>query len=210
MTVHANTKKYKINEIFYSIQGEGYHAGMPFVFVRFSGCNEACSFCDTQHQKYTEMTANEIYQEVQKHGCYNVCFTGGEPFLQLDTEILWLFNPDQETYDDGYYTDGYIYYVTVETNGTIDPKDLSYSIDWITVSPKSIINIPKANEMKILVGGNDTNESILKTSKLLKCENLYLQPISNKPENIQKCIDLIKQSHMFRLSLQIHKIIGVK
>ena len=74
----------KINEIFYSLQGEGYHTGTPAVFVRFSGCNLKCSFCDTQHEEGTLMTDDEIIAEVSKYPAATVILTGGEPSLWID------------------------------------------------------------------------------------------------------------------------------
>ena len=69
----------RINEIFYSIQGEGHFAGTPAVFVRFSGCNLACVFCDTKHQSFTEMTEDEIIAKVSQYPTHHVVITGGEP-----------------------------------------------------------------------------------------------------------------------------------
>ena len=70
----------KINEIFYSLQGEGYHTGTPAVFIRFSGCNLKCSFCDTQHEAGTLMTDDEIIAEVSKYPAVTVILTGGRTF----------------------------------------------------------------------------------------------------------------------------------
>ena len=69
----------KINEIFYSLQGEGYHTGTPAIFVRFSGCNLKCDFCDTQHEEGKMMTDDEIIAEVKKNTAVTVVLTGGEP-----------------------------------------------------------------------------------------------------------------------------------
>ena len=71
----------KINEIFYSLQGEGYYTGTPAIFIRFSGCNLKCSFCDTQHEEGTMMTDDEIIAEVKKYPAVTVVLTGGEPSL---------------------------------------------------------------------------------------------------------------------------------
>ena len=70
----------KINEIFYSLQGEGYHTGTPAVFIRFSGCNLKCSFCDTRHEEGVLMSDDEIIAEVGKYPAVTVILTGGEPF----------------------------------------------------------------------------------------------------------------------------------
>ena len=74
----------KINEIFYSLQGEGFHTGTPATFVRFSGCNLKCHFCDTQHEEGILMTDEDILQEVLKHPTRMVILTGGEPSLWID------------------------------------------------------------------------------------------------------------------------------
>ena len=80
---------YKINEIFYSLQGEGYYSGTPAVFVRFSGCNLSCTFCDTQHQPGTMMSLQEIVQEVNKYpNVPLVVLTGGEPSLFIDEAFV--------------------------------------------------------------------------------------------------------------------------
>ena len=73
----------RINEIFYSLQGEGRHTGTPAVFVRFAGCNLKCSFCDTDHSRYVEMTEEEIVKEVRQFPARFVVITGGEPTANL-------------------------------------------------------------------------------------------------------------------------------
>ena len=80
---------YKINELFYSLQGEGFHTGTPAVFVRFSGCNLRCAFCDTQHQAGTMMSSQEIVNEVNKYPIAPlVVLTGGEPSLFIDEAFV--------------------------------------------------------------------------------------------------------------------------
>ncbi len=78
----------KINEIFYSLQGEGYYTGTPAIFIRFSGCNLKCSFCDTQHEEGTMMTDDEIIAEVKKYPAVTVVLTGGEPSLWIDDTLI--------------------------------------------------------------------------------------------------------------------------
>ena len=78
----------KINEIFYSLQGEGFHTGTPAVFVRFSGCNLKCSFCDTQHESGVMMSDDDIVAEVSPYPSTMVILTGGEPSLWIDEAFV--------------------------------------------------------------------------------------------------------------------------
>lgn len=110
----------RINEIFYSLQGEGYHTGIPAVFVRFSGCNLRCPFCDTQHEEGTLMSDEDIVMEVAKYSTQVVILTGGEPGLWIDEKLV-----------DALHHEGK--YVCIETNGTCL---LPENIDWVTCSPK--------------------------------------------------------------------------
>ena len=111
----------KINEIFYSLQGEGYHTGTPAIFVRFSGCNLKCDFCDTQHEEGKMMTDDEIIAEVKKYPAVTVVLTGGEPSLWIDDELI-----------DRLHQAGK--YVTIETNGS---RPLPSDIVWVTCSHKN-------------------------------------------------------------------------
>ena len=106
----------KINEIFYSIQGESSFSGIPFVFVRLTGCNLRCSFCDTKYayEEGKEITVEQILKEVKKYKCRYVEITGGEPLLQDDTPFLVDSLLDKD------------FNVLVETNGT---KDISVISD---------------------------------------------------------------------------------
>lgn len=83
----------KINEIFYSLQGEGYHTGTPAVFIRFSGCNLKCDFCDTRHEEGEMMTDEDIVNEIGKYPAVMVILTGGEPSLWIDDAFIDLFAP---------------------------------------------------------------------------------------------------------------------
>ena len=110
----------KINEIFYSLQGEGFHTGMPAIFVRFSGCNLKCSFCDTQHEEGTLMSDEEIVEAVAKYPASMVILTGGEPGLWIDDKLV-----------DALHYEGK--YVCIETNGScVWPEN----IGWVSCSPK--------------------------------------------------------------------------
>ena len=191
----------KINEIFYSIQGEGKHTGMPAVFVRLSGCSMRCPWCDTQyaHTQFTLLTPQEILQQVQPFGCKNVILTGGEPTEQNILPLL-------QTLKAAGYT------IHIETNGYKD-TDVSL-IDFVTVSPKRCVSpqmLAKADVIKLVVG-QDTDLNDLQ--KYFAYQNaktqIYLQPQSNLQENIDLCVKIIKQNPFLRLSLQTHKMANIR
>ena len=98
---------YKVNEIFYSLQGEGRWMGRPAVFVRMSGCNLKCPFCDTDFKGYKEMSAEDILTACLEKGgdCRFIVLTGGEPTLQVDAELIQLLHQQG-------------YYLSMETNST--------------------------------------------------------------------------------------------
>lgn len=110
----------KINEIFYSLQGEGYWTGTPAVFVRLSGCNLRCSFCDTSHENGTQRKEEDIVAEVAKYPAHHVVITGGEPSLFLTHSLVEALHQAGK-------------FVAVETNGTHPLPD---NVDWVTLSPK--------------------------------------------------------------------------
>lgn len=111
----------KINEIFYSLQGEGHHSGYPAVFVRFAGCNLKCPFCDTKHSEGIPMSDEDIIHAVNLYKADWVILTGGEPTLQIDEEFVHLLQRATGKR------------VAIETNGT---HPVPENIDWVTVSPK--------------------------------------------------------------------------
>lgn len=192
----------KVNEIFYSLQGEGFHSGTPAVFVRFSGCNLRCPFCDTQHESGREMTEEEIVDAVSGYPASLVVVTGGEPALQLTASLV-----------DKLHSAGK--YVAVETNGTCP---LPENVDWITLSPKDIWLgvkatpvLDRANELKLLF----EDENHIKEYGNITVEYRFLQPIdtddpASNDANKEATIAYIKQHPQWRLSLQIHKILNIR
>ena len=85
-------KTYKVNDIFYSLQGEGFWTGTPAVFVRLSGCNLQCPFCDTDHFSGRDLSADEIVEAVKEFPATHVIITGGEPAMQLDAALVDAFH----------------------------------------------------------------------------------------------------------------------
>ncbi|MDD4003894.1 MAG: 7-carboxy-7-deazaguanine synthase QueE [Elusimicrobiaceae bacterium] len=180
-------KSYRVNEIFYSVQGEGGNAGRPFVFVRFSGCNLRCGWCDTDTSSFMEMTGPEIAARVSPHNCENILFTGGEPALQLDAGLLDLFP--------GWYT-------AIETNGTV-ALACAGRLDWITVSPKTPdFRQRTGSEIKIVYEGQD-----LSAYDCGGFGHKFLQPVFGCTE--QATLAYIKEHPQWRLSVQLHKYLKI-
>ena len=179
----------KINEIFYSLQGEGFHTGMPAVFVRFSGCNLKCDFCDTVHEQGVMMSDEEILKAVGAFPAELVILTGGEPSLWID-EILV-----ERLHEAGKY-------VCIETNGT---RRLPEQLDWITCSPKegAPVVLERMDEVKVVYVGQD-----LSPYADMKARYHFLQPCSC--QNTKEVVDYVLAHPLWRLSLQTHKLIDIR
>lgn len=208
-------KFYKVNEMFYSLQGEGLRAGTANVFVRFQGCNMECREeegpkspggfdCDTEFESGRKMVGDDIVLEAlaltnpdapevatAPEGV-GVIFTGGEPGLQLDAALVQQFK------DAGFHT-------AIETNGSIDVSDLG--LDFITVSPKvaeHAIRQMTADEVKYVRG---YGQALPKPR--CKGREQLLSPAFNgltqDRKAIEWCIKLIKEDPSWRLSVQLHK-----
>lgn len=194
---------YRVNEIFYTLQGEGRHTGRAAVFVRFSGCNLRCPFCDTDFSHYQPMTADEIIEAIsQWRSCGFVVLTGGEPSLQVDDALI------EKLHQAGFY-------VAIETNGT---HTLPVSIDWITWSPKDQFadHVPapqlnKINEVKVVFDGLHDPERYASEAK---DAYLCLQPCdtddnTRNQQLTEQCVTYIQQHPHWHLSLQTHKLINI-
>ena len=195
----------KVNEIFYSLQGEGCHSGTPAVFVRFSGCNLRCPFCDTQHDAGIEMTEEDIAASVANYPARLVVVTGGEPALQLTASLVDALHRVGKT-------------VAVETNGTHPLPD---NVDWVTLSPKSAyvndadVVITHADEIKLLYDGIHDPSDQLSPLTFQLSPLTFLQPIDTgdarrNAEITAATVEYVKQHPQWRLSLQIHKILNIQ
>lgn len=199
------SKTYKVNEIFYSLQGEGYHAGTPAVFIRFSGCNLHCPWCDTLHQKGERITAEEIIRRsLDVLGGSDpglVVLTGGEPTLQVDEALAKALRLEFPI-------------VAIETNGT---RPVPPSINFITVSPKvdfvegPDLVLDQASEVKVVYTGNEDPSKWLDA---IHAVHYFLQPCDTKDEgtvrSIQSCVEYCKRHPEWRLSLQTQKILNIR
>ncbi len=206
----------RVNDIFYSLQGEGHHTGRAAVFVRLSGCNLACPFCDTDFSSFQMMTEEDVLQAIHRllpantsllaprsplpaprlhPSSFMIILTGGEPTLQNTEPLIDLLHQQG-------------FFVSMETNGT---HQLPSNLDWSTVSPKTSVAIDRCNELKLVFTENCRPEQYLH----VKADYYYLQPCdTGDPERnraiIDQCIGYIQTHPLWRLSLQVHKLAGFK
>lgn len=195
---------YPINEIFYSLQGEGANAGRPAIFVRFSGCNLKCPFCDTDHSSAKVLSAEEIVREVAGYRAPLVVLTGGEPSLFVDEELLKALHAIGK-------------YIAIETNGT---NPLPEGIDWVTLSPKIKIAeggdkllLQRADEIKVVNIGQDLGQYF----DLSQCDEdtrMFLQPCfvedpSERDLILRDTIAKVKADPRWTLSAQLHRLINI-
>ena len=211
-----NLKKYKVKEIYYTLQGEGAHTGRPAVFCRFTGCNlwsgreedrekAVCQFCDTDFVgtdgenggRYTAETlatkVAALWGNLSEGTPYVVC-TGGEPLLQLDEAMI-----------DAFHAQGIE--VGVETNGTIAaPKGL----DWICMSPKagSEIVLTKGHELKLVY---PQTTAMPERFVNMDYQYFYLQPMDSPTQqvNMEASVAYCRAHPQWRLSIQTHKLLNI-
>ena len=195
---------YPVVEIFNSVQGEGAHSGESSIFIRFGRCNLRCEWCDTEFDEWTDMTVLDILSEISNWSSKNIILTGGEPALQ----DLWPLSRCLRRRD---------YHLAIESNGTIEiEKDL---VDWICISPKDqlypdiAIKQRTGDELKVVYCGQD-----LKMYDDIKngFNHLFLQPCYFEAESVEwngrnfaETEEVVKRNPDWRLSLQIHKWMGV-
>ncbi|EIJ33083.1 7-carboxy-7-deazaguanine synthase [Thiothrix nivea] len=213
------SRTYSVKEIFYTLQGEGFHAGRPALFCRFAGCNlwsgreqdrhkAQCDFCDTDFVgvngvnggkfRSADLLAARIEQlwlaGVQQDVNRFVVFTGGEPLLQLDTLLI-----------DALHTRSFE--IAVETNGT---KPAPSGIDWICVSPKADapLALTHGNELKLVYP-----QPLAMPERFAELDfgHFYLQAMdgSQQAQNTQTAIAYCMQHPQWKLSVQTHKLLGI-
>lgn len=190
----------KVVEIFYSIQGEGVHVGVPSIFIRLHGCNLSCSFCDELLHKgeYEELSYDEILECIKAYPSTHVILTGGEPSIYpLEGFIEYL--------------QAHMYFVAVETNG----YNFSHIVtaNWVTYSPKDWDAIAKNgyDEIKFVVDESSPVEKILNFTSY---KPIFIQPQNDtdRPnmKNVRFCLEFVKAHPQFILSAQLHKFLGVE
>lgn len=179
----------KINEMFYSLQGEGFHTGTPALFVRFSGCNLRCPFCDTPNDEGRWTDDEAVWAEAAACPARMVVLTGGEPSLWTDDALI-----------DGLHRLGK--YVCIETNGT---RRVPAGIDWVTCSPKGeLVVLDRIDEVKVVFTGKEDVEAY----RRLPARHYFLQPCSCR--NTKEVAAYVMEHPEWRLSLQTHKWIRIR
>jgi len=212
---------YSVKEVFYTLQGEGAHAGRPAVFCRFTGCNlwsgreqhraaAVCKFCDTDFVgtdgqgggQFTSaqaladhVAATWPHHQTKAPPPFVVC-TGGEPLLQLDTPLI-----------EALHRHGFE--IAIETNGTIEAPP---GIDWICVSPKGDAPLKQdhGNELKLVYPQVELGAQPEAVS-MLQFEHYHLQPLDGPDlaANTRRCVDYCLTHPQWHLSIQTHKIVGI-
>jgi 7-carboxy-7-deazaguanine synthase (Cx14CxxC type) len=208
---------YAVKEIYYTLQGEGANTGMPAVFCRFAGCNlwsgrekdraeAVCRFCDTDFVGTDGpgggrfATADELARAVEaawpaaSQGHRFVVCTGGEPMLQLDAGLV-----------DALRARGFL--IAIETNGTLPVLD---GIDWICVSPKAHapLVVTRGDELKLVYPQQDAAPERFEG---LDFRYFSLQPMDGPTRelNTRLALEYCKAHPRWRLSLQVHKLLGI-
>lgn len=205
---------YGIHAIFSSLQGEGRNVGRPATFIRFSGCNLACQWCDTHKDERMSLTERQIVDKVKEFDNKSVIVTGGEPSIQRDLDVLV-----RSLKDAGMW-------VALETNGVRAPvcQDL---FDYISVSPKANyfsrymenVMIRKANEVRI-VAVTDEIASFCKTMReRISADDYYISPLDTDGRiHYRRALNLLVKVNKnspdamppWSLSIQMHKVIGIR
>ena len=205
---------YSVKEIYPTLQGEGAHTGRPAIFCRFAGCNlwtgreedrakAICQFCDTDFWgidginggKYTRSELSEIIRLLAiDHKSEYVVFTGGEPALQLEVELI-----------DGLHSHNLI--CAIETNGTLPVPE---NLDWVCLSPKANTEIvlTECDELKIVYPQEDLDPFDYKN---IKAEYRFLQPMDGpfRDQATKSCLEFIEKNPQWRISIQTHKIMQI-
>jgi 7-carboxy-7-deazaguanine synthase len=222
----SDSLRLAVNEVFVTVQGEAHFQGTPCVFIRLQGCPVGCPWCDTKYTwfaksskvvafdkmlgkekdsiKYAMASIDEIVRYVEDTGLSHVVLTGGEPCQQDIYALTELLESKRIT-------------CQVETSGTftVDVSDLT----WVTVSPKYAMpgGLPvkeqalvRADELKFPIDGKQDLLAIDEARRFNSTATVWVQPVSQKADNVQLCMDYALAGNRARVSIQTHKYIGVR
>jgi 7-carboxy-7-deazaguanine synthase len=202
----------KINEIFFSIQGESSQTGRPCVFVRLTYCNLRCNYCDTEYAFYEgkDMSIDEIVQEIEKYKCNLVEITGGEPLVQENVLVLMKILCDKD------------YMVMLETGGSLPINNIDKRVKIIMdiKTPSSgmekknlyqnIDFLKRYDEIKFVIGSREDyrwSREILDKYKLTDKVTVLMSPVFNEIKNVDLASWILKDKLNVRFQIQLHKYI---
>lgn len=194
--------RYRLVEIFESLQGEGRNTGRPCVFVRFAGCNLACPWCDTDVGERFSMTLEELLAEIASYKAKTVVLTGGEPTLTEGApELIAALKAVG-------------YFIAVETNATVDAPWLQF-VDYVACSPKAEfpdkIELKKANEVRVVASDDRAVEFCRRVKDLIEADDYYVSPCDHDGEiDFATAKSVLSKLDGWSLSVQLHKILGFR
>jgi 7-carboxy-7-deazaguanine synthase len=207
--IHGGGWKMKVYEIFASIQGEGRYAGVPQIFIRLTGCNLRCSWCDTKKAQTqgTDMSQSEIMEKAKYHSLKSVCITGGEPLFQVMESQMLVRELKKKGYE-----------IVLETNGTLYDREIFETVDCVSMdmkppssgmsSDESLLKyLHEKDQVKIVV----KDEKDLEYAKRIlgKTEvEVYLMPDAADMKWVSE--EVIREGLNARVMPQLHKIWGLK
>jgi 7-carboxy-7-deazaguanine synthase len=208
----AARKRFRVKEIFSTLQGEGVFCGVPSTFVRFCGCNmwsglekdrgngnPCAAWCDTDFVGGDWFSSEEILNTCRAMGNPHVVLTGGEPLLQATPDLISSLKQAGM-------------FVAIETNGTqaLMGRDPS----WVSCSPKTSIDkiaIERINELKVCYPSFHPNDYVALHTRMPQVQyRIFLQPIDGVEESLGACLSFIREHKEYRLSAQCHKMWGIR
>lgn len=207
-----------VNEIFYSLQGEGSRQGEPSIFIRLQGCDLTCGFCDTEFESGVQMPIEEILNHISKFPCKYIVWTGGEPALQITEHVVNLFHAAG-------------YEQAIETNGN---NKVPMNLDLVTLSPKVAEHVVekhfgryvKGKAQHVTIADEDLPELEVKYVRhkgqmslpkpVVDADYYFISPQFNgfdlDTENFNQCLKLVMENTTntnWKISIQLHKLLRI-
>ena len=209
--------KYRMREIFSTVQGEGRNTGLPATFIRFAGCNLSCPWCDTHRHTKELLSLPEIMAAVRKYKNRAVIITGGEP-----TTVVGLGDVLSKLKEEGYW-------LALETNGLKAIPEIEM-FDYVAVSPKYFYRskyvgdsiLQKANEVRIVAESTGMEDFCRRMRERIAATDYYISPLDeNGKMHYRRAFNLMQKLNSapsmkvapwppWAISIQTHKVLGVK
>ena len=194
--------RYRLNEIFESLQGEGRHSGRPCVFIRFAGCNLRCPWCDTDVAPRFTSSLPELVEEASRFRARSVVLTGGEPTLVENMPELIAALKERG------------FWIAVETNGSRDADWLAF-VDYVSCSPKAefpdALAIARVDEVRIVASSEDVVQFCRSVKSTVSATDYYVSPCDRDGDiDFATAKAVLSQLDGWSLSVQLHKLLGFR